>query len=202
MSATILLLIITCVVSFLAFQNQQLQSRLMLYPVVMRTPREAYRLISAGFVHMDVVHLVFNMVSFFFFGQFLEGEIGSQLFLMLYLSAILVANLPGYYKQMANPNYAALGASGGVAAIIFASIYLHPWEEIYLFFKIPIPALVFAIIYLIYSYVMSKKPEQRIGHDAHFWGSVYGFVFMIIIDNTHGASFLHQLMNPKLSWLN
>ncbi len=202
MSATIILIIITCVVSFLAFQNQQLQSKLMLYPVVMRTPREAYRLISAGFVHMDTVHLAFNMISFFFFGRLLEEKIGSELFVMLYLSAILVANLPSYYKQMSNPNYAALGASGGVAAIIFAWIYLQPWKEIYLFMAIPMPALVFAVAYLIYSYVMSKKPEQHIGHDAHFWGSVYGFLFMIVIDQSHGASFLHQLMNPKLSWLN
>lgn len=202
MSATIILVIITCVVSFLAFQNRQLQSRLMLYPVVMRNPREAYRLISAGFVHMDMMHLAFNMISFFFFGQFLEAAIGSERFVMLYLSAILVANLPSYYKQMSNPNYAALGASGGVAAIIFATIYLQPWEEIYLFFILRIPALLFAVVYLIYSYRMSKKPEQHIGHDAHFWGSVYGFVFMIFIDQTHGASFLQQLINPKLSWLN
>ena len=202
MSATIILVIITCVVSYLAFQNRQLQSRLMLYPVVMRKPKEAYRLISAGFVHVDMLHLAFNMISFFFFGRLLEEKIGIELFIMLYLSAILVANLPSYYKQMGNPNYAALGASGGVAAIIFAWIYLQPWKEIYLFMAIPMPALVFAVAYLIYSYVMSKKPEQHIGHDAHFWGSVYGFLFMIVIDQSHGAGFLHQLMNSKFSWLN
>lgn len=202
MSATILLIIITCVVSFLAFQNQNLQSRLMLYPVVMRNPKEAYRLISSGFVHADMVHLAFNMISFYFFGRFLEVIIGTELFVMLYLSGILVANLPTYYKQMNNPNYAALGASGGVAAIIFATIYLTPWQEIRLFLAIPMPALVFAVAYLIYSYVMSRKPDQHIGHDAHFWGSVYGVLFMIIIDPTHGASFLTQLMNPQFSWLN
>lgn len=200
MSATILLIIVTCVVSFIAFQNPQLQSRLMLYPVVMRSPLQAYRLITAGFVHADTMHLAFNMISFYFFGRFLEAKIGSELLVMLFLSGILVANLPSYYKQMSNPNYAALGASGGVAAIIFATIYLEPWEEIRLFFAIPIPALLFAVAYLIYSYVMSKKPEQHIGHDAHFWGSVYGFLFMILIDQTHGASFLHQLMNPRFSW--
>lgn len=197
MSATIILMVITCVVSYIAFQNQKLQYRLMLYPVVMRSPREAYRLISSGFVHANIMHLAFNMISFFFFGRFIEEKIGSELFVMLYLSGILMANLPAYYKQMHNPNYAALGASGGVAAIIFAAIYIEPWKEIGLFFVIPLRAIIFAAAYLVYSYVMSRKPEQRIGHDAHFWGSVYGFVFMIIIDQTHGADFIRRILHPE-----
>lgn len=197
MSATIILIVITCVVSYIAFQNQKLQHSLMLYPVVMRSPREAYRLISSGFVHADIMHLAFNMISFFFFGRFMEEKIGSELFVMLYLSGILVANLPTYYKQMHNPNYAALGASGGVAAIIFAAIYIEPWKQIGLFLVIPMRAIVFAVAYLIYSYVMSRKKDQHIGHDAHFWGSVYGLLFMIIIDDTHGAGFIGRLLNPE-----
>lgn len=197
MSATIILIVITCVVSYIAFQNQKLQYRLMLYPVVMRSPREAYRLISSGFVHADIMHLAFNMISFFFFGRFMEEKIGSELFVMLYLSGILVANLPAYYKQMHNPNYAALGASGGVAAIIFAAIYIEPWKKLGVFLVIPMWAIVFAVLYLVYSFIMSRKKDQQIGHDAHFWGSVYGLLFMIIIDDTHGAGFIGRLLNPE-----
>lgn len=169
----------------------------MMYPFVMRSPMQAYRLITSGFVHSNTAHLAFNMITLYFAGSLLEKMVlGTQQFALLYLSGIVVSSLPAYYKQMNNPEYAAVGASGGIAALIFAFIYVAPWELIYLFFVLPIPAIVFAIAYLIYSYVMSKKEDQRIGHDAHFFGAVYGLLYMLVIDPSHGMSFIDKLMHP------
>src|SRR5690606_5713957 len=197
MSLTIFIIIITVVVSFLAFQNPQLQSKLMLYPIAMRHPNQAYRLVTSGFVHVDYVHLAFNMYAFYFFGEFAEFILGGPRFLMLYLTGIVVANLPSYYKQMNNPGYAALGASGVVAAVVFAFVYVAPWELICLFVQLLcFPAILFAAAYLIYSYVMSRKPGQRIGHDAHFAGAVYGLIFMLFVDPSHGLDFIQRILNP------
>lgn len=165
----------------------------MLYPVAMRHPLQSYRLLTSGFVHADTLHLAFNMITLYFFGPLLESAIGWERFAMLYLSGIIVASLPSFYNQMGNPNYASLGASGGVAAVIFAFIYLYPWQNICLFFAICFPSIAFAIIYLIYSATMARKKGQRINHDAHFWGSVFGLVYMVIIDPTHGAGFIDRI---------
>jgi membrane associated rhomboid family serine protease len=190
-------MLFTYIIVAITFKDERLQSKLLLYPFVMRNPKEAYRLITSGFVHADTAHLAFNMISFYFIGRILEEQVlSTQQFIMLYLSGIVVANLPSYYKHMHNPQYAALGASGGVAAVLFAFIYIAPWERIYLFFALPIPAIVFAIAYLIYSYVMGKKGDTSIGHDAHFFGAVYGLVFMLITDPSHGKYFMQQLLNP------
>lgn len=197
MSITIIIIAITSIISYLGFQNRELIGKLMLYPIVMRSPLQAYRLITSGFVHSNTAHLIFNMVTLYFVGTILENMVlGTQQFVLLYLSGIVVASLPSYYKRMHDPEYAAVGASGGVAALIFAFIYVAPWQLIYLFFFLPIPAIVFAIAYLIYSYVMSKKRDQNIGHDAHFYGSVYGLLFMLVIDPSHGMSFIERLMRP------
>lgn len=197
MIVTYIIVALTCIISLIAFKDPNTQSKLMLYPFVMRNPKEAYRLISSGFVHADTAHLAFNMISFFFIGSILEEQVlTTQQFVLLYLSGIVIANLPAYYKQMHNPQYAALGASGGVAAVLFAFIYIAPWEKIYLFFALPIPAILFAIAYLIYSYVMGKKGDTSIGHDAHFFGAVYGLIFMLIIDPSHGQYFLQKLLHP------
>src|SRR5690606_35813965 len=111
----------------MAFKDERLQSKILLYPFVMRNPKEAYRLITSGFVHADTAHLAFIIISFYFIGRMLEEQVlSTQQFIMLYLSGIVVANLPSYYKHMHNPQYAALGASGGVAAVLFAFIYIAP----------------------------------------------------------------------------
>ncbi|HRP89902.1 MAG TPA: rhomboid family intramembrane serine protease [Edaphocola sp.] len=196
------LIVITCIVSYISFSNENLRNKLILYPVVMRSPMEAYRLITSGFVHADTMHLAFNMITLYFFGDFMARYLGAQYFIMLYLSGIVVANIPSYYKNYNNPKFASLGASGGVAAVIFAYIFIMPWQNICLFFALCFPAIFFAIGYLIYSYLMSKKQKQEINHDAHFIGSVYGFVFMIILDPTHGLSFWNQISHPVLKFFN
>ncbi len=190
------IIIVTVGISLLAFRNQKLMDDLLLWPFRMQQVNQFYRFLTSGFVHADMTHLIFNMVTFYFFGILLQGQIGTVYFLMLYLIGIVVAGIPSYIKKQNNPGYRSLGASGGVSAIVFAAIYLNPWSKLYLFFAIGMPSIVFAVLYLVYSGYSAKKGIGIINHDAHLWGALFGIVFMLIIDPTHGRYFISQLMQP------
>lgn len=198
MSITIIIIIITAIISLIAFQNEQILNKLMLWPAIMKSPIEMYRLLTAGFVHADTMHLAFNMLTLYFFGEILESALGTNMFVLLYVLGIIVASIPSTIKQRDNPNYRSLGASGGVAAIVFAMIYIAPWSKLYLFFALPVPSIVFALGYLIYTAYMAKKGGARVNHDAHLWGSIFGIVFMLVIDPSHGALFIDQLKHIQI----
>ncbi len=193
---TFLIIAITVGISLWAFSNQKLMTDLLLWPARMHNPAQYYRLLTAGFVHADTMHLVFNMITFYFFAGLLEAEIGTARFIILYLVGIIVSSLPSYFKKKNDPAYRSLGASGGVSAIIFATIYLSPWNKIYLFFAIGMPSIIFAVLYLAYTGYLARKGTGIINHDAHLWGSLFGFAFMLIVDPTHGRYFFNQLLNP------
>src|SRR5690554_5478271 len=196
MTTTLIIIIITAIISLSAFKNAQLQHKLLLWPQKMKNnPTEWYRLLTSGFVHGDTMHLAFNMITLFFFGSILEKPffLGSTLYLILYLSGIVIASIPSMIKEKDNSMYRSLGASGGVAAVVFAMIYMNPWSKLYLFFAIPIPAILFAVFYLGYSVYMSKKEKQSINHDAHISGAIFGFLFMLIIDESNGMSFVNKI---------
>ncbi len=201
MSYTIIIIAITVLVSLGAFNSIELKHKLILYPFGMNRPSEYYRLLSSGFIHEDIPHLAFNMYALYIFGQNMEIQFAmlsfSWVFVILYITGIIVASLPAMFKHRLHSYYSALGASGGVSAIIFAFIYYHPWSRIgmVLIPGIGIPAIVFAVLYLIYSAYSARKGSGNIGHDAHFWGGVYGFVFAFFSDPTHGRLFIEQLQN-------
>ncbi len=201
MSTTLLIIIITAIISFMGFKNETLLNRLLLWPSIMKgRPAELYRLLTAGVVHADITHLAFNMITLYFFGTFLENErggIGSFYFVLLYTLGIIVSCIPSYLKKQNQTNYRSLGASGGVAAIVFGMIYLYPWEKIYIFFAIGLPSIIYAVLYLVYSAYMARSGKGYVNHDAHFWGSIFGIVFMLIIDPSHGQAFWQQLIHPK-----
>ncbi len=197
---TIIILVITVLVSIAAFNNDELMGRLILYPRYMDSPAEYYRLLTSGFIHADWNHLIFNMLALFFFGPFVEnnvfGALGiHQMFLVLYLAGIVVASLPSFLKNRNNSYYRALGASGGISAVLFSFIYWEPWARIYIWF-IPCPAILAGVGYLGYSAYMSGKGRDNVGHDAHLWGAVFGLVFTFFYDPTHGQNFIIQLMSP------
>lgn len=204
MSITLLIILITCGISYLALKNAALMNKLWLWPVRMTNGKELHRLITSGFVHADYMHLGFNMLTLYFFGEALESYFtvsfgvptGIILFLALYLLGIIVSDLPSWIKKREDPNYRSLGASGGVSSILFAYIYLAPWSKIYLFFAIGIPSILFALFYVGYSIYMGKSNKGRINHDAHLWGGIFGFVYMILIDPSHGGIFIDALMQP------
>jgi membrane associated rhomboid family serine protease len=199
---TIVIIIVTAIISLAAFSDRNLFNRFVFYPFVMKHhPAEYYRMLSSGFIHADWMHLMFNMVSLFFFGSLMENicsQIAShEIYLVLYLSGIVISSLPSYSKHVEHSYYRSLGASGGVSAVLFATIYYYPWENICLYFAICIPSILYAVLYLVYTWYMSKRSGDNINHDAHLWGSVYGFLFSYVLDIkiTHGHSFIDQIIS-------
>lgn len=148
-----------------------------------RTVREKnwYELLTSGFLHANVGHLFVNMFTLYFFGPVMELKIGGTYFLGLYLSGLIAAGIPSVIKFKDDPNYATLGASGAVGSVLFAFIFLYPMDKIYLLLiPIPIPAFIFAILYLIYSIYASKQPRGKINHEAHIAGAVWGILYLMI----------------------
>ena len=165
--------------------------------------REWYRVISYGFLHSGWGHLFINMFVLWMFGKnveatyaYLFGTKGHFLYLFLYLSAIIISTLYDLKKRKDDYNYRAVGASGAVSAVLFSYIFLYPTQSVYFFFiPIPIPAFIFGIFYLIYSSYMAKKNIDNVGHDAHFWGGVYGLLFLIPFNWELIFSFFNQIMD-------
>jgi membrane associated rhomboid family serine protease len=200
MSATILLVLITCVISFFAFQNHALRERLIFNPYVIHQRRQWFRFISSGMIHADWIHLLVNMFVLYTFGQIVEDdykeifeERGTYYFLLLYFGGMVLSVMPTFSKHKNNPGYNALGASGAVAAVVFAFILFHPMEKLYLYGLIGLPGIIFGAIYLGYCYYAGRKQADYINHDAHFWGALFGILFTIVLKPQIVQIFLNQL---------
>ncbi len=145
-----------------------------------------YELISSGFLHANLGHLAFNMITLFFFGSVMESTLGPVHFLILYFTGLVISALPSLIKYKDNPEYATLGASGAVEAVLFAFIFLFPMEKIYIFFiPIGIPAFIFGAIFIAYSLYESKREGGKINHEAHIAGALWGIIYLILfVPNT------------------
>ncbi len=191
---------ITCLISFAAFRNPQLIERFVLWPPAIRRQHQYDRLLTSGFVHADFGHLFFNMFTLYSFGAAIEqmfgGYIGHVGYALFYASAIVIADLPTYLRHRNDANYRSLGASGAVSAVLFAYILVRPWSML-LVFVIPVPAIVFALIYLGYTIYMDRRQADRINHSAHLWGAIYGMVFTIALEPRVVPHFLDQLAHPQ-----
>jgi membrane associated rhomboid family serine protease len=184
---TFLIIAINVLASLLAlYGSSQLLENGYLKPY--RTVRENtwYELFTSGFLHANIGHLFVNMFTLYFFGRIMERILGPVYFLGLYITALLVAAIPSVIKFKDDPNYATLGASGAVGGVLFAYILLFPLESIYLLFiPIPIPAVIFGVLYLVYSMYESKQARGKINHEAHIAGSVWGMVYLLLfVPNT------------------
>jgi membrane associated rhomboid family serine protease len=198
MSAAYWLILITVLVSFGAFSNDRILSETILSPYRVRKHNEYWRLITAGFLHADWAHLLLNMFVLFAFGPMVEAEfivffgpVGKILFAVMYLSSIVAAHASSYFKEQNNPNYLSLGASGATSAVVFASILFHPLQKFYF----GIPGFVMGAIYLYYSSYAAKQMSDKINHEAHFYGAVYGFIFPIFLKPEIGLFCLNQVRN-------
>ncbi len=198
---TTLIIIITVIVSLLAWQNKPLFNRLIFYPPAVNKGQWD-RFVTHGFIHADSMHLLFNMFTFYFFGRLIETLYRPFLagygFVVFYVCAIIVAMIPSYIKNKNNANYLSLGASGGVSAVLFAFILLEPWSTLLLFAIIPIPAIVFAIGYVAYSIYADRRGGSNINHLAHLWGGAFGVVATIALEPQILSSFIAKLLSPTL----
>ncbi|MFW6370390.1 MAG: rhomboid family intramembrane serine protease [Bacteroidota bacterium] len=193
---------ITGLTSYLAFQNNSLMDKLQFNAAQVVHRKQYYRMISHAFIHVGWMHLLVNMMVLYFFGPYVEetfsyhfGNKGTLYYLLLYLGGILISNTWSLIRHKDDYYYNAVGASGAVSAVLFTFIFLRPWEMLYLFAIVPIPGIIFAVGYLIYSYQMGKRRSDNIAHDAHFLGAVFGFVFPIILKPELFRQFIEHLPN-------
>jgi membrane associated rhomboid family serine protease len=187
-SITIIIIVITCIVSFAAFSNEKIFDELIFYPPAIANQHQYYRFFTCGFIHANYAHLFFNMYSFYIFGEYVEsqfadvfGSAGKWLYLLMYISSLFFCLLPTYKKNKDNYNYRSLGASGAVSAVVFAFIFLEPLRRIgIIFIPVMIPGFIFGLLYLVISSVFDKKGGGNINHSAHIWGALYGISFLIV----------------------
>ncbi|MAW83597.1 MAG: rhomboid family intramembrane serine protease [Crocinitomicaceae bacterium] len=189
-SYTIILIIITCIISFITFNNEEIKSNLLFSPYQYVNYKKWWILISHGFIHADFLHLFFNMYVLYIFGPTLEfyfinsSELGGFYYIGFYLLGIIFSTLPSILKHKNNPSYNSLGASGAVSSVVFAYIIIYPLRELGLIL-IPglfLPGFIFGIFYLLAEHYLSKKQYSNIAHDAHISGSLFGVFFIVIYD--------------------
>ena len=198
---TLGLIAVTALVSWLAFKDRRLVDRLILWPPAVSQRHQYWRLASYGLLHADLSHLLFNMITLFFFGRLIEQVMvqltGSWLtYPLFYLTALVVSILPSYLRNQGNRNYFSLGASWAVSAVLFAFILIQPWSLIFVFF-IPAPAILYAVFYVGYSIWMDRKGGDRINHSAHLAGAAFGVMFMLAMEPRLFNVFIDQLLNPR-----
>lgn len=197
---TIIIIAITVAVSYAAFNNVKLMDMLQFNASKIVYKKEYHRLITHAFVHANWEHLFVNMIVLFSFGRAIEayfkynfGDRHIIYFFLLYFGGILASNIYALIKHHKNYFYNSVGASGAVSAVLFAAIFFDPWNKIYFFGILPIPGIVFAGLYLVYSYQMSMKQKDNVAHDAHFLGALYGFVFPVLLNPQLFSVFLDKL---------
>ena len=165
------------------YAKPQIIERSLFRPYWFLRRRQYETVVTSGFVHADLPHLIFNMVTFWFFAFPLERQIGPLRFASLYFLALVVSDLGTYFKHRNDPQYASLGASGAISAVLFAAIVYFPWMELFIIpIPLPIPAPLFAVGYVAYSWYSARQARGRINHDAHLGGALFGLLFVLLTD--------------------
>lgn len=200
MSITIAILILTGLISYQGFKNQNVINSLKHHPVSEHQNKEYYRLLSSGFVHGSMNHLLINGFVLYMFGQYIEdvfkqlyGDLyGPLVFVVLYLTAIVAGDIPSHLKHKNNPHYSAVGASGATSALVLIYCLVDPWAW---FIYPPVPALIFGIGYLFYSsWADRTNKADGIGHSAHLYGALWGTVFFLSTNPEMFQYFLSKVL--------
>jgi membrane associated rhomboid family serine protease len=186
---------VTIAVSLLGmYRVPRIIERSLFRPYAFLRNRQYATIVSSGFVHADLGHLIFNMVTFWFFAFPLERHKGTGAFLAVYLLGLILSHTCTYFKHRNDVHYASLGASGAISAVLFAFIVYFPKTTLFVFpFPVPIPAVLFAIGYVGYSYWASLRPRGRINHDAHLCGALSGLLFVAVTDPPAFAALLAMI---------
>jgi membrane associated rhomboid family serine protease len=199
MSITLLLVLVTAAISIYALTTPKVMDRLIFWPPAITRNHQYERFITHGFIHADGQHLLFNMITLYFFGRAIEGVyatlIGPLGFMLFYLGGIVVAILPSFQQHKNDVNYRSLGASGAVSAVLFAFILFRPWSTIYVF-VLPVPAIVYAVLYTAYTIYANRQRRGNINHSAQLWGAGYGIAVTLVLFPAALANFFNRLMNP------
>jgi membrane associated rhomboid family serine protease len=197
--ATFALLAANVLASLYALSDPSVLDRLSYRPRRVVQEGEWYRLISGGFVHGGITHLAFNMIALYSFGPQLEaGVFGPLGFLVLYFGSELAAHALTMAAHYDDPRYAAVGASGAVSGVIFGFCLFAPFSQILVFF-IPMPALLFAVVYVVGSiWAMRQSSRQGrsvggIAHEAHLGGAIGGLVLTVLLEPRAIGVFLQQI---------
>ena len=173
---------LTIIISLLGmYRIPDIINKFLFRPYFFLREKQYDTMIMSGFIHADTTHLLFNMITFFFFAFPLERFLGTWKFVALYFVGLVVSHTCTWYKERNNPQYASLGASGAISAVLFAYIVYFPSTMLLVFF-IPMPAMVFAFLYVGYSWWASKNANDRINHDAHLCGALSGVGFVAVTD--------------------
>lgn len=185
---TLMLILVISLVSAFAFSKKNAMAQLQFNAFQIYHRRQYYRIVTHAFVHANWEHLIVNMIVLYSFGLAVEryfqmyfGTLSGYFYLILFFGSVIFSSLWSLVKQRDNPYYNAVGASGAVSAILFTAIFFDPWSNIYFFGILPIPGIIFGGLYLYYSYYMSTKKMDNIGHDAHFLGAIFGFFFPVML---------------------
>jgi membrane associated rhomboid family serine protease len=208
LNPVLILIGLTVAISAYAWSNRDLLEAWIMEPYVMARNGQWYRLLTSGFLHADWSHLLFNMFAFYSFSPIVLNTLaqgygvgaGLGLFLLLYLGGIVLSDLPTYFKHRDDRGYRSLGASGGVASVLFASILLFPVSGkgggIIIFpLPIPIQPFLFGFLYLAYSYYMGRRRGDNVNHDAHFYGALYGVLFIAALVPGVVPHFVQQVIS-------
>ncbi len=201
MSITVFFILLTAIVSITAFNNSKVFNKMKFNAYFINRDNSWHRFLSYGLLHADWPHLIVNMIVLFSFGRIVEAYFEYYFytrfvfyFVLLYAGGLIFSVIASYIKNRNNSYYDAVGASGAVSAIVFASIIMHPEGKImFILLPIPIPAFIFGILYLVYSAYMARRSSDNIGHDAHFWGAIYGILFTIILRPQFLTEFIHYV---------
>lgn len=190
LSITLIIVIATALTSIGGFSNQRIIDDLIFYPPAITRRRQWYRFFSSGLIHADWFHLIFNMIALYSFGVYVEkafqilfgAPTGGIIYLVMYISALLISILPTYIKHRDDYHYRSLGASGAVSAVLFVCLILEPTIPISIFpIPIGIPGYIFGPLYLVISQYLAKRGGDNINHSAHIWGAVYGIAFVFAV---------------------
>lgn len=182
MSVTLILIILNTIISLIAlYSSEKVFYSWMLKPYRMVRERTWYELITSGFIHAGWGHLIINMFVLYVFGSVVEQYLGAGHFLTLYMTGLLFSSLPSAYMHKNNPQFATIGASGAVEAVLFSFIFAFPTEKLILIlFPIPIPAWLFGLLFLAYSVYESKRGKGNVNHTAHLAGAFWGILYMLL----------------------
>lgn len=208
MTITLFFVLATVAASLAAWKNDAMMRKWIFNPYLVASQNEYFRFLTSGFIHKDTLHLIFNLFVLYMFGEYVEYQfqgffgmgLGSVLYILLYLGGIIISDIPTFLKHRTNPQYNALGASGGVASVLFCFVFLRPLEPLCLYgiSFLCFPGILWAVIYLVYSVYAGRKQIGNINHDAHLYGALFGILFTLAIYPPSFMLFIEQMKNFQL----